>query len=538
MFRIYVAFESDDVQRKFTTPIQRPRDSALTFGSLAVLCAFLTWRLLMIGTVATHVDDLVPLAEHMRQHGGHGTFSQIIELSRFYTYPPGQFLISLPLTRLAATPEDMLFWFRLPSFLFWMAGLLGGYWLLRSLLGGTNERLATLAILPVLFSWRGIIESSQGYNYAAALPACVLIAALCLTERGQRLHRHPAGAIVTGLLMGICCWFTYQAIFIAAASLAYLGLRSIQRRSLRELLATLVAAVAFAGPVWLVYHICLRYVLAFASGTPRWAGGVPGSTLGQKLTFPFRAWFEVVQNNFTFLPWGWPTVVLTSVVLAVIAIGLICLICRREKSGSLLPVLGWVACVMVVFLVGPYLGKFPLGATRHSFVLQWPLVLLWAAALSALPLSVSTYRSIIVLASIVFVAALPQLVERIRGRVDLRLIEHYLRRHPESRIVDSPGGFTWDFMLIAANDPERWLPRMRWHNQFSDIDEAAKFLAGTETSFMVSHRGPLGPETKDALRRAGFRQILSLSEIKPTGSNELSGNINGGNGFYFYELRR
>jgi hypothetical protein len=340
-----------------------------------------------------------------------------------------------------------------------------------------------------------------------------------------------------GLLLGALTWLTYQATFLVAAGFLSVFLLQLLAWNKRGLLLTVVAGVAFTIPLSIVVATCLRRVLSFASGIPGWAPGVPGAGLGAKVTFAFAAWFNVLKNNLTFLPWGWPTTLIAAAAALVIVAGISLIILDRNERARNLSTLLFLGSVAVVFSCGAYLRQFPLGVTRHTFVLQIPVLLALGLGLSAF--RISARSAIICLTSIVIVAAYfyPRVVFATQNRVNQSLIEAEFSTAPDARIVDLPGSFTWNITYLARSDPTR-LERIRWNNQFRDIGEMARFLAGAPRSFAVSHRAPMSDDFRKELLAAGVHEIHVLAAVAPIGSTELSGNLNGGNGFYFYQLDR
>lgn len=502
------------------------------------IAGYVGFRVAWLNEFMTHVDDILPLTELIRQRLNPFSPSDLIRLSAFYTYPPGQFAVSLPLAWTAADFETALTLFRLPSLIFWLGGLALFWRVLRSLWPETPAIQHTFVILLGLVSWRGFIESSQGYNYGATTLVVATAMALTLTAGGRAwLVRNVGTAFAGGLLLGALTWLTYQALFVCAATLGGYALCALVQRDWRRFWLTIPLGLGFAGPFAAVAWLCLRHVLAYASGVPGWGRGVPGSSLAERLTFPFVGWFDVLQNNLTFVPWGRGSLVIGGIAAVVIVGGLAWVLLRPATRSASLPLVCFLAGIVAVFTAGPYLKKFFLGPTRHTFVLQLPILLAMALALNTTRVPERVWKGTIAVVLALAGWFMPQLLRQTRNHVDYRLIAHYLAANPEARIVDLPGSFTWEFTYLGRRDP-RALERMRWNNQFPNATELAAFLGQSSRSFIVSHRAPPSEAMRSALKLAGFRELVPLAEIAPTGSTELIGNINGGNGFYFYELNK
>lgn len=515
-----------------------PACSQLGWMLLALAVAYVGFRVAWLNDFMVHVDDIVPLSEAIRQNINPFSFADITKLSSFYTYPPGQFYLSLPLALLAPDYPTALLLFRLPSLLLWFAGLIVLWKVLRALWPEQPASHAGVIVLLALGSWRGFIESSQGYTYASAFLMTGVFAWFTLTPGGRSwLVRGPFAAFSTGVLLGLFSWLTYQTVFITAAAFGGYLILALFQRDWRRIGLAILTGLGFAGPFAWVAWKCLRHVLSFASGTPGWAPGLPGSTLGEKLLFPFRGWFDVLQANLTFVPWGLGSQIVATVATGIILAGLVFILLRVESLRRHSQVLWFLAAVLVIFTAGPFFRQFPLGPTRHTFVLQVPVLLAVALGLSAWRLPRWLLAATTAIIATLTLCFMPALLKRTGNHVDFALIEHYFHSNPQSRIVDLPASFTWDITYLARDD-QKALDRIRWNNQFANVDELAAFLAAAPTSYLVSHRGPINDATREAMLRAGFIRIRPLAEIPPLGSTEIAKNFNGGNGFFFYALER
>ncbi|HET7537870.1 MAG TPA: hypothetical protein VFJ90_15530, partial [Candidatus Didemnitutus sp.] len=271
---------------------------------------------------------------------------------------------------------------------------------------------------------------------------------------------------------------------------------------------------------------------------PTWvASSLPGSGLGAKLMFPFKAWFDVLQNNLTFLPWGWGSGLIAGIALLVILAGLGRVLLKRDLLTRHAPLLIFIAVLATGFTAGPFLHLFPLGATRHSFILQVPLLCALALALQTIAIRPFAAKSVAAMVVAGSVLAAPTVFADTRNRVDYELIRSYFERWPDTRIADLPGGFTWEITYLARQDPVK-LERIRWFLQFKDPQALAKFLMQSDHALLVSHRAPMTPEMRAILRSAGGMKISTLAEVEPGQGTELSGRINGGNGFFLYLVER
>ncbi|MES2200714.1 MAG: hypothetical protein V4498_00520, partial [candidate division FCPU426 bacterium] len=353
--------------------------SAGTFWKLAAVSGLVLWlgfRLALMPRVMTHTDDIGPSIGLLQNRSA--PFNARMRALKVWTYAPLQFVLTDRLLTFAHNPRQTVFWGRLPSFLFWIAGI----GLFASLLGRLAQEdplrwpieLRGVLVLWALLSWRGVIESSQGYNYAAAFFASAFFLRFSLPEaERRRLLAGGVGALITAVLaIVVGVELSYQMIFFAAA----LGLALFFRegfgsdRARLGRLAFLFAVLALS--VWLASR---SHLGRFSSlrGHPPWAPYPHG--LGDLI----RGWFDVAQNALAILPWGWPTIALTAMTLLLAAIGW----WRRSNWPLLWTVLG----LGLVWSIGAWRLRFPCGATRHTFILQLPVLLFVGAGWGALRLS-------------------------------------------------------------------------------------------------------------------------------------------------------
>jgi hypothetical protein len=496
---------------------------------------YVLFRLVALPDFLIHVDEFLPLAGLHFFGRSASSVKDIVALSRGYTYPPLQFLVSLPLSSWADDLRWTMFLFRLPSLVLWLGGIALLWKVLRGLWPETERVRLAVPVALALVSTRGFVESSQGYNYASV----VLIGAIMawtLTDQGfRRITTNLWWSGGTGIALGCLVWLSYQTVFLAGAAFVAMMLPALTARNWGEVKRVVGIIGGFAVPTLVVAVLCLRPAMAHASGTPDWARGLPGdSTIGQ-FVFPFGAWLEVLQNVLTMVPWGTGS-------LAVAAIGAVVILwgaCRAVRGprppadrARLWIFLGTVAAG---FTVGPYLNLFPLGGTRHTFVLQVPVLLALAAGLAELRFGPRTLKVALAAICVAGAISLPGLVERTRYHVDFALLESLIHGNPGSRVVDLPGAFTWEHSYLAKSDPSA-RSRLQWHIWLEGDAGVADYLAGTPVSFAISNSGPMTPAMWKLLAERG-KTIEELRAIPPTGSNELSSHYRSGeNGFYLYRI--
>ncbi len=151
--------------------------------------------------------------------------SRLFIIPSEWTYAPFQFWLTQALLdpRVNLSYEQIKYFGRLPSFLFFITGLLAFYYLLRKKIAtiGENQTLALALITIIAFSLEQRIMSSQMESYAIGLfsNVCVLYGLLSLRRIDEMQIRHImiyAFTIALGISM------QYQAVLLATAGLAVL----------------------------------------------------------------------------------------------------------------------------------------------------------------------------------------------------------------------------------------------------------------------------------------------------------------------------
>lgn len=499
--------------------------------ALAVYAAF---RCAILVSGMTHVDDTCSMVALIQwQEIG---FKNLFKLFRSWTSAPGSYLLTFPLLGFVRSPDAILWVGRGVSLAAWALGLGLTWQLLRSLQRLFKDKWTNSLSIGLFFwalaSWRGFVESGQANNYAWTLAISAIMVGYFL----GRLNVAPLGndlsrGLREGLLLGLCLAFSYQSIpfFVAIfGALFIMRLLGVERGAWKEDAAALAS---FGFCTGLVYFAHLRH-LQVPAGHPAWAEGfpAPGAELGTvALSILWGAW-GAIQNVLAVLPWGKWTAGLASVALFV---GLLGLLPSPQKSAQARVKLGLLILGMTLALTwvaGAATQRFPLGPSRHTYILQLPTLLLLGLGFMQVPDAARrVFFGALALAWLIF---LPELVARTRNHVDLARIEALLDEHPDAIVANPSLAFTQDHLLLWKSRPDL-RPRLY-------AGEQAALIGGPRPPtqlYLVSHRGPLDQPALDKLAKAGY-SLTTLEERPPEGSWELAGNLNGGNGFYLYLAQR
>lgn len=502
---------------------------------LVVICVLFAARLMALTSFMTHVDDIGPLLDILRAEE-EGLVAQVRQV-RNWTYAPAQFLVQALFLRLADDHQGVLFWGRLPALIAWLLGLVASHHVLRWAFQ-RRPWVADVVVALQAVSWRGIIESSQGHNYATMLAVSTAMLASFLRE-GEALQGPPRPVrtgsprdtlrlFALGLGLGCMAWVTYQALFVAAAGFLGLAALALSARRWDALPRQALLGVTFALPVSCVYLWHLRRVSH--RGIPGW---IPDASPGGALDitpFLLRSWFAALQNDVTFLPWGPGSVGLAGLVLVVIALGAARWIrARRPLTRRGRAAVVFLLGVLLVFSAGPVLRLFPLGSTRHSYALQVPILFALGCGLHLVGIGPRLTRIVAVI--VLISGALTttwRLLPATASRLDLDEVERLVADDPDLVVLGAD--WTWDHMLLLRAHPE-WADRLH-------VIEARPALGalGPDRLLVLDHRRRPTALLQELVER-GYGERETLQEVQPTGSTELIGDINGGNGAFVYLLR-
>lgn len=144
-----------------------------------------------------------------------------------WTYAPAQFWLTQALLDPGKkySYEEIKFWGRLPSYIFYIVGAFSFYWLIRSSFGEISGYPTLSLALPILIilSLENRIFASQMHSYAIGVLANVFV--LFAYLRLLRFQNHSFKSIlVSSILFAISVAMQYQALLMVSAGMGCIGI--------------------------------------------------------------------------------------------------------------------------------------------------------------------------------------------------------------------------------------------------------------------------------------------------------------------------
>lgn len=485
--------------------------------------------------------------------GGSSRIQAADNISRAWTYAPGQFLVGFPFWSNATTFNDGLRGARLPSALSASAGMVLFFavvFLLQRGVGWSEKGGVFTAMLAAL-SMRAMVESQQGYSYAitylfVALQVLVMVWLLQRDNWGWTRWLYALGASSAVGAVGL--FFSYQMLFPSAAAGvactigAWRELRQSRVAPVSWTRPAMVAAVGLAGFgggfLWL-WNTYLAVLVRNGKNVPAWAQfeiikwsaaeGVSGylSAIAKKLLLLFSILtapiWPALAGSTVQLIWG-------AAMLLLAGWGVCIGWRKREPAIQLIAVYG--AASVILALAANLAGRIPVGVTRHSFILFVPVLGMLLVGELHLSQRISWAKGFFraaLLGAILFDARFDEFNRATGNQFDVaRLAKEVSNRRPLALVALD---CTWDVRVAQLISKNTAFPC----GVSEDAGAALKKLEARPdggTVLLTSHRAdPLGA-VAGILQTHPDWKAESVIAIQPRGSTEPIGNINGGNGFF------
>ncbi len=490
------------------------------FFFILFIFIFFIFKCLQLPEIMTHIDDIGPISHLLLHFEKNPLFAPLIIARKNWTYAPAQFLLTRLFLEFATTPKEILFWSRMPSLLFWIMGIILFYRTYCILFTPKSKLAAICATFIIAFSLRGNIESSMSYTYAVTLPISVLIFYYFVYNKSPYYNSYSLFKLLShGFLLGLLVSFSYQAIFLLLAGFALLGIKFINNFNYHNLKKIFALALGILIPFTLVYLFSLKYMSSH--GTPAWAEGVYKS--GPFLSYILKQWYGVFvsltqtsTNNTIRLVYSIFMILFTSFLF------IKRFLIKLKISTLEVNLLLFSFSIFSIWTIASYLNIFPLSVTRHTLVIQAPIIFL----ISYLFIFIKSRAILILIALTIptsFLLQYSNYYNSIKNNVDTELIFKYLV-HP-STLIGSLDGDTIDYFLLIKKYPE--LSNKIIHN--NPVEEIIKTRPNHFA--LISHRSPISTDATSIFKKLNYKHT-NIRAISPLGSLDLDRIRNGGNGFF------
>ena len=294
--------------------------------------------------------------------------SYAINFSKFWTYAPGQFVITFALLPLAYDYSSIKFFGRFPSLLFGCISLIICWKVVKKYTGSDKVAFATTCILG--FSWQSILYCMHMSNYESIILIGFIIAYLlynCLKKDTNKVWFISVG------LIGIMTWFHYQTVcYLSGVMLTYIYKNYKEKVSIKNNFIKVII-------MCFIYTLIVFPLLLFANvnGVPTWNTGANGEYLYKPsfdLIYTFKFFFVNSCKVFKAMLSPVPLHTVEASFLSVIYMLLFLygtvkgiMGYKTRKDLFSLSIFCWGTILTEYFFV--FLGKFTLSPTRHSNLL-------------------------------------------------------------------------------------------------------------------------------------------------------------------------
>ena len=290
-----------------------------------------------------------------------------LNFSKYWTYAPGQFVITFALLPLAYDYTSIKFFGRLPSLIFGCIALIFCW---KAAVHSTGSKKAALCATAVLgLSWQSILYCMHMSNYESIILIGFIVAFYLSRNADWEKKRFW---LLGCVLLGIFAWFHYQAVcYLAGFLMVYFVWGLGEKKKISRIIVNVVILGTVAA-------VLVAPLLGFANlyGVPTWNVGIDGEYLFTPILSPtYLLRFFVINSWKVFKAMLSPVPldrdlsnVITIAYLLLFLYGTIRSLRQKEKNK-----LFYLTIFSMGVILAEYgmvvLGKFTLSPTRHSNVL-------------------------------------------------------------------------------------------------------------------------------------------------------------------------
>jgi len=308
-------------------------------------------------------------------------------VSSLWTYAPVQFWLTQAFLNphKSYTYEEVKYWGRLPSFIFYLLGILSFYWLLRTQFKEFSTQPILVLSLTVFMSLslEERIHAAQMHSYAIGILANVLAFLAYINLANSKKKSIPSVFFSSGLF-ALAIGMQYQSVLLVAACLAgvfisqYLQDGHLNFRFMVRYFFLVCTTALFS-------YAIVGNILGFSSRGANWNAGpngefiVQGENLSEKLYSFFKLIiFQAPENIYAISS----SVELSNGAAYFLGLGFLSLMTlgfwylwRRRVAHENQIVLVLLGAYAVIYFAFIFLGKLTFSPTRH-FLFYLPMIVL------------------------------------------------------------------------------------------------------------------------------------------------------------------
>ena len=305
-------------------------------------------------------------------------FYQFFVVSITQTFAPIQFIATRFLISEEMSYRDILFWSRVPSFIFSILSLILIFLFYERLQSEQRRNYKILALALMGLSIEHIIFSQQAISYAIGIFAAMVLNVLLLNYT-KKVYLSYKDSIWLGFVLAFLVLCQYQILFFIPAFLVTLVFYQARNfDSIKNQILKLVPAGISFSLLFLPFYIVFlrRYDdagLNYNTGpNNEFVFDIPANELLiEKISYFFsffiNNWIEVFQSMTSFVPfeseWFLPCFI---ILLVMFLLGTYSFL----RKDSLFRQIGiFFFCIIMTWSILVIIGKIALSPTRHSLIL-------------------------------------------------------------------------------------------------------------------------------------------------------------------------
>lgn len=540
--------------------VKTPKDISAVRGILAEKANYPRLKILIKLDQLGLLEPLLSIEKHLK-------IAQFFIIPLRWTYAPLQYIFTPIFISREQSYREILFWGRLPSFIFSILSLILLVPLYRLFRKGEYFQYLIFSLVLFTFSWEHIIYSKHMASYSIGVLSVVLILYLLLYNV-EHVDFSIKRMLLHSFLLAILSHAQYQILIFVFAyylSLFYYYLNKTEEK-LKLIKNFSLSVIFYLVLIFPMYFLFLQHLSSRGTSYVIHAGKQfifnfqPNAPLVEEfikaLLFFFKNSIIVLQSNLTFLPESHPFIFpMTCFFITLFSLGILSFFLTKNVKKQMIGLFFLILAILWAILI--LQKKIALGPTRHNLILLPCQVIILSEGLgfifnkiknSNLKHSLGVFFSLFFSCVIIFsfFANFQKVVNERRDYFNEKEIFNVLEKYKVSTIISYAESTNIALMLMNKKSSFNHFDNSHW--QFYKKTPNYNLVA------FISHHAALDKERFNQSKQLinsnpqSFNTFKSnLSEYKIIFSKEISSNAKPefsnrikilSNGYYFYILEK